>query len=482
MSLASPLVLVVDDEAAARRLLDIRVRALGCQVAMAGNGREALTLIERDMPALMLLDLQMPEMGGLEVLQTLRRDGIDLPTIVITGHGSIEAAVEAIKGGASDFILKPIDGQHLEIAVRRALERRQLLDSNRFLRDALAERAPSILGESPAIRAAIETARRAAETNSTVLLLGESGTGKEVFAQAIHRWSTRRDKPVVVVNCVALSEHLLESELFGHEKGAFTGAHQAKKGKFEAADGGTIFLDEIGDMPAALQAKLLRVLQDREFERVGGTRPIRTDIRVVAATNQDLDAAVNAGRFRADLFYRLNVIRITLPPLRERKEDLPVLVRHFIARYAVETKRSVRAIAPQAMDLLARHDWPGNVRELANTIERAVVLCRRDTIAAEDLALPDMAQKAPSPGSAPAFVLGAGGYHAQVNACRRQILDAALQQAGGNQSQAARLLGLQRTYFVKLLRDFRISDSEVVENGVGSELREGVDGPSSDSA
>jgi DNA-binding NtrC family response regulator len=477
MSLTSPLVLVVDDEAAARRLLDIRVRGLGCQVATAGNGREALAVIERDMPTLMLLDLQMPEMGGLELLRTLQRDGIDLPTIVITGHGSIEAAVDAIKGGASDFILKPIDGQHLEIAVRRALERRQLLDSNQFLRDVLAERAPSILGESPSIRAAIETAQKAAATNSTVLLLGESGTGKEVFAHAVHRWSARREKPFVVVNCVALSEHLLESELFGHEKGAFTGAHQAKKGRFEVADGGTIFLDEIGDMPASLQAKLLRVLQDHEFERVGGTRPIRTDIRVIAATNRDLDEAVKAGRFRADLFYRLNVIRITLPPLRERKEDLPLLARHFIARYAAETKRPVRAIAPVAMDLLAGHNWPGNVRELANTIERAVVLCRRETIIAEDLALPELAQHAPSTDSVLAAVPGTGGYHARVNACRRQILDTALRQAGGNQSQAAKSLGLQRTYFVKLLRDFKISDAEEEANGAGSGLRNDIEPP-----
>jgi DNA-binding NtrC family response regulator len=460
MTSTGPLILIVDDEAAARRLLDIRVRALGCQVVMAGNGREALAAIESDMPALMLLDLQMPEMGGLELLRRLRCDGIELPTVIITGHGSIEAAVEAIKCGASDFILKPIDGQHLEIAVRRALERRQLVDSNQFLRDVLAERAPSILGESPSIRAAIETAQRAAGTNSTVLLLGESGTGKEVFAQAIHRWSARRDKPFVVVNCVALSEHLLESELFGHEKGAFTGAHQAKKGKFEIADAGTIFLDEIGDMPESLQAKLLRVLQDHEFERVGGTRPIRTDIRVIAATNRNLDESVKGGRFRADLFYRLNVIRITLPPLRERKEDLPVIARTFIARYAAETKRAVRAITPEAMDLLARHNWPGNVRELANTIERAVVLCRRETIIAEDLALPDLAQHETAADSVLSSLPGTGGYHARVNVCRRQILEGALQQAGGNQSQAAKSLGLQRTYFVKLLGDFKIGDYE----------------------
>ena len=450
MNAAGPLVLVVDDDATARRMLDVRMRGLGCQVAMAATGLEALATIERDLPAVILLDLQMPEMDGMEVLRALNRDGVDVPTIVITAHGSIDTAVEAMKEGAVDFILKPFDPQYLEIAVRRALERRQLLDSNRLFRDALAARSASILGESPLIRAAVQTAQRAAGTNSTVLLLGESGTGKEVFAHTIHQWSPRRDKPFVVVNCVALSEHLLESELFGHEKGAFTGAHQAKKGKFEAAHGGTVFLDEIGDMPPSLQSKLLRVLQDHEFERVGGTRPISTDIRVLAATNRELDEAVRVGRFRTDLFYRLNVIRIALPPLRDRREDIPALAQHFMARYAAETKRPVRQITPDAMDLLARHDWPGNVRELANTIERAVVLCARGVITPADLALPQ-AQLFPASHD-PIPVADAEGFHRQVNAFRRQVLLTALQRANGNHTQASKLLGLHRTYFLRLLQ------------------------------
>jgi DNA-binding NtrC family response regulator len=387
---------------------------------------------------------------------------VDVPTIVITAHGTIDTAVEAMKEGAVDFILKPFDPQYLEIAVRRALERRQLLDSNRLFRDALAARSANILGESPLIRAAIQTAQRAAGTNSTILLLGESGTGKEVFAHTIHQWSPRRDKPFIVVNCVALSEHLLESELFGHEKGAFTGAHQAKKGKFETANGGTVFLDEIGDMPLALQTKLLRVLQDHEFERVGGTRPISTDIRVLAATNRDLDEAVQAGRFRADLFYRLNVIRIVLPPLRDRREDIPVLAQHFMARYAAETKRPVRRIAAEAMDLLARYHWPGNVRELANTIERAVVLCAGDTISAADLALPGAHPLSPPQGS-----ISAGepaGFYEQIDSYRRQVLLSALRRANGNHTQAAKLLRLHRTYFLRLLR--RLNIREYQENGL----------------
>jgi DNA-binding NtrC family response regulator len=452
-------VLIVDDDASARRLLEVRLRALGCEAVMAADGHEALNAIHRDLPAVMLLDLEMPRMGGMEVLRVLRRDGIDLPTIVITAHGSIETAVEAMKEGAYDFLLKPFDPNHLEIVVRKALERRQLVETNRLLRDTLAARTPDILGESPAIRQAVDTAKKAAASNSTVLLLGESGTGKEVFANAIHRWSARKDKPFVIVNCVALSEHLLESELFGHEKGAFTGAHQTKKGKFELAQGGSVFLDEIGDMPAALQAKLLRVLQDHSFERVGGTRPIHADIRIIAATNRNLASAVKDGRFREDLYYRLNVVCLTLPPLRERREDLPLLTLQFVATYAAETKKAVRGIAAKAMDLLMAHSWPGNVRELANVIERAVVLCGGHEIGPEDLAL-----TGPSAAPAVSSVSASGrDFHGQVEAFKRAVIKAALAETAGNQTKAAERLGLQRTYLVKLLREFKIRMPEKEE-------------------
>jgi len=446
-------VLIVDDDAASRRLLEVRLRALDCDIVQAVDGQEALAVIQQDIPALMLLDLQMPRVDGMEVLRTLRREGIDLPTIVITAHGSIQTAVEAMKEGAYDFLPKPFDPKHLEIVIRKALERRHLLESNQLLRDTLAARAPDILGESPLIRRAIEVARKAAPTNSTVLLLGESGTGKEVFSHAIHRWSPRKDKPLVIVNCVALSEQLLESELFGHEKGAFTGAFQTKKGKFEVAHGGTVFLDEIGDMQASLQAKLLRVLQDRTFERVGGTRPIRTDIRVIAATNRDLDAAVKEGRFREDLFYRLNVVRITLPSLRDRREDIPALAQHFVSRYAADIKKSVRGISSEAMDLLLTHRWPGNVRELANVVERAIVLCAGDRIQPEDLALPGAATSSPPGPLSPVTIVE---FHSQIKEYKQAIIREALRQAGGNQTKAADLLGLQRTYLVKLLRALKI--------------------------
>ncbi len=456
--IAGARVLIVDDDATSRRLLEVRLRSMECEVTMAADGQEALSLIQREVPSMMLLDLQMPRMDGMELLRMLRRDGIDLPTIVITAHGSIETAVDAMKEGAYDFLPKPFDPKHLEIVVRKALERRQLLESNRLLRDTLAARTPDIIGGSPLIGRAVELARKVAVTNSTVLLLGESGTGKEVFAHAIHRWSPRMDRPFVIVNCVALSEQLLESELFGHEKGAFTGAHQAKKGKFEVAHGGTVFLDEIGDMPAALQAKLLRVLQDHTFERVGGGRPIRADIRVIAATNRDLDKAVKDGRFREDLFYRLNVVRITLPPLRDRREDLPTLVRHFVARYATETKKAVRGVTQETMALLAAHAWPGNVRELANVIERAVVLSAGDQIVPEDLALTGAVPASPPTLSAASAKIGE--YHGQVKEYKQAIIKTALRQAGGNQTKAAELLGLQRTYLVKLLRALKIREQE----------------------
>lgn len=447
--------MIVDDDPSSRRLLDVRLRALGCETVTAADGQEGLALIQREAPAVMLLDLQMPRMGGLELLRAVRREGLDFPIIVITAHGSIEAAVEAMKEGAYDFLPKPFDARHLDIVVRKALERRSLVEANRLLQDTLDSRTSEILGESRAIREAIAVARKAAAANSTVLLLGESGTGKEVFAHAIHRWSDRRGQPLVVVNCVALSEHLLESELFGHEKGAFTGAHQAKKGKFELANGGTVFLDEIGDMPPALQAKLLRVLQDHNFERVGGTKPIRADLRVIAATNRDLDQAAKEGRFREDLFYRLNVVRITLPPLRERKEDLGVLVPHLVRKFSADAKKRVRGVSPEAMARLERHDWPGNVRELANVIERAVVLCAGDLIDVEDLALPHLATSLAAPVQASA---GNGDFHSQVRASKRAIIRAALDRTGGNQTKAAELLGLQRTYLVKLLRELEIRD------------------------
>jgi DNA-binding NtrC family response regulator len=442
-------VLVVDDDADFCESLRDRVAAWGFEAAGVGSGAAALQAVREDPPALVLLDLVLPGMSGLAVLQTLRREAPEVAVIVITAHGTIARAVEAMRAGAYDFVTKPVDPRHLEVVLGKALERQALRDQNELLASEVGERYGAVVGESPGMQAALAVARRAAPSGATVLLLGESGTGKEVVARAIHRWSLRAARPFVVVNGVALGGELLESELFGHEKGAFTGAHQQKRGKLEVAHGGTVFLDEIGDVRPALQAKLLRVLQDQTFERVGGTRPIRADLRFVAATNRDLAEAVRAGRFRLDLYYRLHVVTIALPPLRERASDIEPLARHFLERYRREVKRPPMGIRPDALGCLRRHGWPGNVRELENAIERAVVLAEGPDIGVEDL---------PAEVRAAGTAEGAGGnggrgYHAAVEEFKRGLIISTLRRTGGNRTQAARLLGLQRTYLARLIRD-----------------------------
>src|SRR4249920_465480 len=378
-------VLIVDDDPASRRLLEVRLRPLESDVATAGNGEQALTAIRKDVPDVVLLDLQMPKMGGLEVLRTLRKEGIDVPVIVITAHGSIETAVEAMKEGAYDFITKPVDASHFDIVVRKLLEREGLKRELELFSEDADKRHRLIVGKSEKMNEAVETAKKAATSKATVLLLGESGTGKEIFARAIHSWSERRSQSFVAINCVGLSKELLESELFGHEKGSFTGADQLKKGKIELANGGTVFLDEIGDVSQELQAKLLRFLQEREFDRVGGVKPIHVDVRIVAATNRDLDVAVKERRFREDLYHRLNVVPIMLPPLRERRQDIPALAHHFLQRFAKEVKKTFSVVSGETLAKLCAYDWPGNVRELGNVIERAVVLSQGPEIVPHDL-------------------------------------------------------------------------------------------------
>ena len=385
MAITGTRVLIVDDDPASRRLLEVRLRPLECDVATVTNGEQALTAIRKDMPDLVLLDLQMPRIGGIEVLRALRKEGIHVPTIVITAHGSIGIAVEAMKEGAYDFLTKPVDGNHFDIVVRKLLEREGLKRELELFSEDADKRYRLVVGKSDKMNEAVETAKKAATSKATILLLGESGTGKEIFARAIHNWSERRSQPFVAINCVGLSKELLESELFGHEKGSFTGADQLKKGKMELANGGTVFLDEIGDVSQELQTKLLRFLQEREFDRVGGVRPIHVDVRIVAATNRDLDVAVKEGRFREDLYHRLNVVPIMLPPLRERREDIPALAHHFLQRFAKEVKKNLSEISEEALDKLSAYDWPGNVRELANVIERAVVLGQGPEIAPHDL-------------------------------------------------------------------------------------------------
>ncbi len=399
--------------------------------------------------ALVLLDYQMPGMDGLAVLRELRKTGVDLPVVVVTAHGSIETAVEAMKEGAYDFISKPIDPKHLEIVVRKALERVKLRRDIDLLTEAVDKRHPFISGQSEVMKKAVETAKKVAASTATVLLLGESGTGKEVFARAIYNWSERHSQPFVAINCVGLSKELLESELFGHEKGAFTGADQQKKGKMELANGGTVFLDEIVDVSQELQTKLLRFLQEREFDRVGGVKPIHVDVRVIAATNRDLELAVKDGRFREDLYHRLNVVPIMLPPLRERREDVAALARHFLRRFAGEVKKDFTGITEEGLAKLWAYDWPGNVRELANVIERAVVLGQSSEIGLQDLpARIVAAQSEPPPDGI--------SYRDAMEAYRRQLVTRALARTQGNRAAAARALGLHEKYLLKLIKDLQI--------------------------
>jgi two-component system, NtrC family, response regulator AtoC len=442
-------VLIVDDDPASRRLLEVRLRPLECDVATAGNGELALSAIRKDQPDLVLLDLQMPRMGGMDVLRALRQDGIEVPTIVITAHGSIETAVEAMKQGAYDFVTKPIDANHFDIVVRKALERVRLKREIDLLTEETDKRHHLVLGGSEGMRQAVDTAKKAAASNATVLLLGESGTGKEVFARAIHNWSERKDQPFVAINCVGLSKELLESELFGHEKGAFTGADQQKKGKVELANGGTVFLDEVGDISQELQTKLLRFLQEREFDRVGGVRAVKVDVRIIAATNRDLDDAVKTGRFREDLYHRINVIPITLPPLRERRQDIPPLCQYFLRRYSLESKKNFAEIANDALTKLVAYGWPGNVRELANTIERAVVLGRGPVLGVADL--PGRIANAEEANAK------SHDYREAMNFARRDLVLEALSQSNGNRTLAAKSLGLHEKYFLRLLKTLRIS-------------------------
>ena len=443
-------ILIVDDEPFNLDLLEQELSDLSYAVVRAETGAAALTQIDKVAPDLVLLDYLMPGMNGIEVLQTIRKTQNDLPIVMITAYGTIDLAVEAIKAGADDFITKPFDPEHLALVVRKNLERAKLRSDVRFYAEELGGRHRLVSGNSESMRQVLSEARKAAAARATVLLLGESGTGKELFARSIHNWSDRRLKPFVAINCAGLAKDLLESELFGHEKGAFTGAHQLKKGKLELAQGGTVFLDEIGDLALDLQTKLLRFLQEREFERVGGTSPIAVDLRIIAATSRDLEAAIRAGLFREDLYHRLDVITLTLPPLRERKEDIPALASYFLERFASETKKNFSGITDEARDKLIAYAWPGNIRELANVIERAVVLGEGPELTVHHL-------PARVIGAQPAAVSDEVPYHDAVNSYRRELIVRALASAQGNRAAAAKNLGLHRTHLMKLLKALRIT-------------------------
>jgi two-component system response regulator PilR (NtrC family) len=436
--------LVVDDERSMRELLSIVLRREGYAVTLAENGRMAIDQLERSRFDLLISDIKMPDMSGVEVLRAAKRIDPDILGIMITAFASADTAIEAMRLGAHDYLSKPFDVDELKIKVRNALEQRQLRQENVVLKRALGttHQFANIVGRSEKMLAVFKLIEQIARTDSTVLVTGESGTGKEWVARAIHFYSLRRDRPFVALNCGALPETLLESELFGHMKGSFTGASVNKKGLIEAAERGTLFLDEIGEMNPPMQVKLLRVLQERKFRRLGGIEELEAAMRVIAATNQELDKMIAEGKFREDLFYRINVIPIHLPPLRERREDIPLLAEYFLAKYRDQMGKSISGLAQESMGLLEVHDWPGNIRELENVIERAVALEKSPAILPESL--PEHIVKRVPKGPAAAGRLPEAGFDLEehVQGLEREYIAQALHRAGGVQVKAAELLGL----------------------------------------
>jgi two-component system response regulator AtoC len=448
-------ILVVDDEEIVRESLGGWLEKDGYTVARCPDGASAVERIKAERWSILVVDLKMPGMDGLQVLGEAKRLRPDLAVVIMTAYATVDTAVAAMKAGAYDYLVKPFDPEELSLMMQKIVAQQTLVRENVVLRQALKQehRFRDLLSKSPAMQAVFELARTAAHSSSTILVLGESGSGKEVLARAIHAESPRAGGPFVAVSCAALTESLLESELFGHEKGAFTGAIARRKGKFEAAHGGTLFLDEVGDIGPKLQLDLLRVLEERKFHRVGGNEQIEVDVRIVAATNRDLKKAVQEGRFRDDLFYRLNVIPVTIPPLRQRREDVPLLVESFVERLAVEMKKPLDGVSADAMNALMTHDWPGNVRELRNVLERGAVVAAGPVIQLADLGLPSKAEALPRPGAL-----------ASLEEVERQHVAAVLAHTGGNVSQSARILGIDRVTLYNKMRKYGIRrDGEQVE-------------------
>jgi len=448
-----PAILIVEDEAKMRRLLELNLGEDGFTTFSAGDAEAGLKLLRDNHIDLVVTDLKLPGMDGLEFLQTIKRQNAALPVVVMTAFGSVETAVEAMKAGAADYVLKPFSLAEMQLVIHKELDVRNLREENRSLREALGKRFshPNVVARSPKMQEVLATVERVAPTNATVLLGGESGVGKDLIARAIHEKSRRASGPFLKINSTAIPENLLESELFGFEKGAFTGAVASKPGKFELADKGTLFLDEIGDVPPATQVKLLRVLQEREFERLGGTKTVKVDVRLIAATNRDLRQALEQGTFREDLYYRLNVVPIDIAPLRERKEDIPDLVNLFVSRCG-ESGKVMEGITPQALQILVNYHWPGNVRELQNIIERACALSKGTMLEAEDIHIDARPSK---PGN------GAPGFLPEgmtLEQWEDEMVQEALRRANGNKSQAARLLGLSRNALRYRLSKIGIAD------------------------
>ena len=430
-------ILVVDDEKNTREALSKILTEDGYDVIAASDGYHALDLIGRDLPDLILADLKMPGMSGIELLSRIRVKGYDFPFVLMTAYGTVDTAVDALKKGAEDYLTKPIDVEALQAQIKKILTRGRMVQEIKDLRERLRDkyRFENIIGNSPHMQSIFKTVHQIANSRATVLITGESGTGKELIALAIHQNGDRADKPYIKVTCSALSENLLESEIFGHEKGAFTGAIFSRQGRFEIADTGTLFLDEIGEISPATQVKLLGFLQDREFERVGGNRKLKVDVRLIAATNKDIEKAVTEEAFRQDLYYRLNVIMIKMPPLRDKASDIPLLVDHFVKKYSAENNKKIEGVTQNAMVALMAYHWPGNVRELENMIERAVVMCNEHTIGHRYFPVVTDAQEAdhgeipPIPGSTLAEI-------------EKYSIQKTLEDVGGNRTRAAEILGI----------------------------------------
>jgi DNA-binding NtrC family response regulator len=451
-----PTILIVEDEPKMRRLLELNLAEDGMTTLSAGDAEAGLKLLRENSVNLVVTDLKLPGMSGLDFLHAIKRQHAALPVVVMTAFGTVETAVEAMKAGASDYVLKPFSLSEMRMVIHKELDVHNLREENRSLREALGKRYehPNVVARSTKMQEVLATVDRVAPTNSTVLLGGESGVGKDLIARAIHEKSRRAAGPFIKINSTAIPENLLESELFGYERGAFTGANASKPGKFELADKGTLFLDEIGDVPLAIQVKLLRVLQEREFERLGGTKTLKVDVRLIAATNRDLREALEQGTFREDLYYRLNVVPIDIAPLRQRKEDIPDLANLFISRFAGDSGKPIEDITPEAMQVLVSYHWPGNVRELQNIIERACALAKGVVLKVEDIHLDVRPARAMN---------GADNFLPEgmtLEQWEDEMIRESLRRAHGNKSQAARLLGLSRNALRYRLSKIGISDEE----------------------
>ncbi|PKN34230.1 MAG: two-component system response regulator [Deltaproteobacteria bacterium HGW-Deltaproteobacteria-19] len=448
-------ILVVDDDRAHRTMLKTLLGGWGYAVTEADDGAAAVAAVREEPFDLVLMDIRMINVSGIEALTEIKAFNPAIPVILMTAYASVETAVEALKKGAYDYLTKPLDFDELRLTIRRAMEHLRLAEENRLLRENIEGRYDrlNILGRSAAMTRLLETVVQIAPTEATVLVTGDSGTGKELIAGAIHHNSSRKNGPFVKINCAALTESLLESELFGHEKGAFTGADRRKEGKFRQADGGTLFLDEVSEMSLGMQVKLLRVLQEREITRVGGSDVLKVDVRIIAATNKDLRQEIGQGRFRDDLYYRLNVVNLAMPPLRERREDIPLLAQHFLVQFAEKNRKSIKGFTPRAMDGLLRYDWPGNVRELMNAVERGVVLARSEWLGVEDLAL-TLPDGAPSASAESPEEPGLAVEGTSLDELERVAILKTLEGAGGNKSEAARRLGITRRTLHKKLKQY----------------------------